>query len=392
VNPFRNNFIYLLYSANLFFLATIYYLDASTIVNLGSNLIITYSAYTVSSDLWKSSLSAPNAWSELKISLEICLILAFFVSILVTAAGVQNAPDGFPWQQIADSKRLLLIDGNVGQSVNVYIEGILLSIYIYDFTTSKRKKLPASKILLMLLLLVLSKSRIAYFFMLPITFLLIGKIRYLPFLRSPAKLLFLLLPIIFICGSLNSSVEPFIETIANSAQSLSGNLLRITNINQISSDPYDFSSGRNALNEGLFTYAGQRPLFGLGRDAPILTLGVDQHGGIAAPGNAVSHGESPLRIAVEYGWPFFILTTALLSYPLLLLRSTRDKSLRDLLFSLIYIVICTFFFEGEFDIFYGTNAVLLLLVFYVGRIAENAKYSGLHMQLQVVRPASTASR
>lgn len=355
---FRRAWILLVYFLFIAVLMVVH-TDISSILNLLSLFFSIYAIAWIAYRFAETHRVEDIAPLLLKVIL-ICLVLGFIVSTIVTAVGIGGTPDYF-WNAFAVGNIRIELIKKGGVS---YVTWLFAWAYILYVGSAKGRGIGVSLsrgfwLIIVAILLVFTKNRIALIF---IGLMFVGFLYSIVHLRERERRVLVLMPaavgvvavvVVFIGLSFSQS---FKTAVANEVSAIQSELPAI----RISSN--EVTSGRDILNAALFRVAQAHPFVGGGNTQEILKYGVNEQGGIAESADqSVSQTESPLPIAVKYGWPFFGVTLLLVLSPFLIVNRKTRVPASGYLISLT--VVATFFLEGEMTNFYLPSALYLFMVF-----------------------------
>lgn len=356
--PRRAPWLYLYIAANALALV-LHAGDVQSILNAGS-LLVSVVAIAGAAYYCASRHDDRVVDRSLEKWLWVSLGLAFCLSILLTAAGWPTAPDHFPWEAFYTDKRLLLINGDsVGHTPSLWVLAFLAAFTLHRLGTQARYRAAATMLLAALALLLLAtKSRLALLYALNL--LLMG----LAYKRVPfARVLLIVVPsaysVVFLLLAVSPELGAGVNLAAQAAQREVGDWIRITPGGESRATVF---AGRDILNHALRSASMVKPVQGLGDDADILQYGVDQDGEIAYdPDHRRAGTESVLRLAVKYGWPYFIALVLFLgSIPFSLTKlPMREQILKIGIWGMCVESIAS---EGGMENFYGTSGLFLFLL------------------------------
>lgn len=349
----------------LVIISIIFHIEVSSIINLISLFAGVYVISLVSKDFAKMHTQAEIARFLWKVMFY-CAALVFLLSTIMTAIKVRGAPEYYFWESFFDkTKRMLLIDAGAGQTMNTWL-------LCWGFIYMKGAEIRAGwqtvardfvVFVVLSIFMIYTKNRLAYLFILLMFIAFIYNFVAIKITRKRrlfgvalGSTLFLLI-VIYILLPFNPGLHRQIMIIANNIQSTVPDL-------RVYSQGHGLTTGRDVLNFALFRTSMYNPLVGQGNNAPILLYGVTKSGLVASLGNSVASSESPFRLAVKYGWPFFIVSLMLLLAPIIAARKQEQLSMTGHLIMLSSI--STFFFEGAMDNYHGLSAIILLfsMIFY----------------------------
>jgi hypothetical protein len=299
----------------------------------------------------------------IKDACKISLIGLFIASTFLTSVNFPGAPDYYPWKAFYTTNRLILVDGHFGITENSYLTTILICLYADEF--ARRPSVAAfRKVLIITVLIFAEKSRTGDFVLLcAYLYMSLSTIHFnraFKIFGAVALLVTLTFPFL----ALNQGFESSLGGFLNSIQSSTGSVIRISNVYSEGGQSSDFSSGRNELNFALLAASAAHPISGSGDADPILKYGVDQNGDIADATDKAASVESPIRLAVKYGWPYFVCVILFVLSPMYLVsRKFPDMRSRYFVYLLVTIFLGEFFGTGGFESFYGDNAITIVLLF-----------------------------
>lgn len=338
------------------FMMFLLHLDISSILNLGSLFV---SVYVISLLAMRVVADMPSGYFELFLGRVMFagVILAMLISTLLTAFAVHGAPTYYFWNSFVSDRRLLLISGNAGQTVNTWFIAFSFVYLAY----SERISLKYNFKLLFVFafyatLQIYSRNRIALLFVGLMWIAYLYRVIKLCH-KSKARLilwptLMLSLGTVAIYSLLpfSNSIHGLLVSAMTSAQEVFPNI-------RIYTQGAGITSGRDILNLALFKTSLQNPLIGLGNSADILKYGITKLGAIAYLGNPLATTESSFRLAVKYGWIFYFTVLGLIISPLFG-KGWRDSAC---VFTVL-IVLFTFIFEGALENLYSQGSIFMLLV------------------------------
>lgn len=351
-------FLYIYLYANV--LAIIAHLASlDSVLNAGS-LVVSILAISGAAYLSVRRHTKRPVEHSLELWLWISLALSLFLSVTLTASGWPGAPDYFPWESFYSEKRFLLINGaGVGHTPALWVAAFLGCFTAYRLATARRYR--ALFIVLFGLLvacLLATKSRLSLLYVVNLFIMLLAYRRFVL-----ARYAVFLIPVVFSFFFLSASFVPQlsvgVDIAAHSAQQAVGDWLRLTPREESGVTAF---SGRDILNRALMSASLEAPLTGQGDDADILAYGIDTDGDIAYDSRYKRAGvESPLRLAVKYGWLyFFALIVFLGSIPLALMKLRgNDKILHLGLWGMSVESIAS---QGGMEVFYGISGLMLFLL------------------------------
>jgi hypothetical protein len=356
--PHLAPFIYVYLAANAFAFV-LHFGDLDSMLNAGS-LVLAITTTAVAAYHSVRGCGAKTADHALEKWLWIALVVSFFISSLLTAVNWPTAPDYYFWEVFYSDKRLLLLNADaVGHSASLWIIALLAAFAAHRVFAEKREKAVWLILLVILIIFLLStKSRLALFYVVNL-FVMVLAYKRVPFFRP----MVLFVPAVFSIGIIFASISPGIGSeinlLARAVQQEVGNWLRVT---PGEDSRFSVFSGRDVLNEALISASIENPVRGLGDKADILTYGVDDDGSIAYEADrALASTESVLRLAVKYGWPYFIALAAFLwSVPFLVRRLPRQEQILKV--GLWGICIQSIAIQGGMEVFYGISGLFLFLL------------------------------
>jgi len=297
---------------------------------------------------------------SLETSFWISLCVSFFISVAFTAIGFETAPSYFPWEALYTNNRLFLIqDDGVGHTPSLWVIAFLAAFMMHKvFTVKPIKGRYLFLFTVLLIFLFTTKSRLAIVYF--INFIIMG-LAYLriSFMRFMVFLFPLVFSLIFLVMSIVPPLGESINEASYEAQEMVGSAVRITPPDK---DRYTVFAGRGLLNRALLETSFDHPLRGLGDDSDILLYGIDASGEIAySPDKKRSLNESPLRLAVKYGWLYL---SVLIVFLLSLARAYRkfDKNGQILKIGLWGMCIESIATQGGMENFYSVSALFLFVL------------------------------
>jgi hypothetical protein len=357
-NPQRVPFLSLYIAANM--LALLLHLGSTASVLNAGSLVVSILAVAGVAYYCVLRNDIPLVYHSLERWLWISLILSLFLSIALTAVSWPTAPNYFPWEALYSDKRFLLINGDgVGHTVSFWLMSFLAAFTVYRLATKKVHRAGLAALLVMLLLcLVATKSRLALLYV--INLLVMGlAYKGVPLMRSFVFLIPGGFSIAFLLLSAFPMLGVGVDLAARAAQQEIGEWVRITPEKESRATVF---AGRDLLNQALLDVSSEKPLRGHGDDVDILLYGVDAKGYVATDSmHTMANSESPLRLVVKYGWPYFgVLTIFLVSVPLALKRLPKPE--RILKVGLWGMCVESIASEGGMENFYGVSGLFLFII------------------------------
>ena len=334
--------------------------DIKSVLSIGSIIIIVIisSLFAKSSIVYVNNSYAcvNNFFNDAGNAALKFLFLMFFFSTLATMMGLDSAPSNYFWIQIINGDRLkLLSPDGTGHSPLISVALITFVLVLYFKNSGYTKNLI---LLFLLLVCFLTQTRTAWF---AAIFVILAWIFYKNF-TSKLYSLYLILFLIFIFVLF---IIPGASDILNK---YIGYVDDVLDLNLIRSGAYgDFTSGRSGLNLYMFNMSFTSPFFGLGNSSDILTYRIDSSGAISERG---ANSESPLRIAVKFGWIYFFFILYIIIFPLTkFFIYCKNIALANAAIGFLVISLVLFFNGGIMENLFGDSFVFLFIyfLFYFGK-------------------------
>jgi hypothetical protein len=277
--------------------------DAASVANLVGLLISLFAIVTAA--WYCSAQDSPAGWNaRIYSALWAMLLLSLIVSIFLTSISWPTAPDYYPWAAFFSEARLLLISGeNVGHSPVLWLIAFVAAFYLYRAVSGSMPVAVTYSVLIILVVSMLAtKSRLALVFVA----LLVVQWLASKGLRG-ARVTLVALPIVFsgvfFYLALDDKANHALQIGLGAVQASIGSWVRIT---PSVGNRVEAFAHRDILTKRLREESAEKPFVGLGHGAAVLKYGIDRHGKITSrEAHRVASSESPLRLAVKYGWIYF---------------------------------------------------------------------------------------
>jgi hypothetical protein len=280
--------------------------------------------------------------------------LLFIVSTILTAAHFSTAPSEFFWQQVVSGDRLrLMYDDRIGHTDIIWVSALTIALLARGLSRENASKRAGLLCLIALLecMLLLTRTRLALLLSVETAICIFGYV-----LRS-AMARYALVGFPILAASLYFFpifLPEFQEGLASAADVVQDQIPFL----RIQSEQGNLFSSRDVLNRVLLSASLEEPIVGLGRQNPYM-FGVENSGELAASQSTKAASvESPLRIPVQYGWPYFAAALAFFGAPFFyaLRGQYRDNNLALCCTGICLLSIMS---EGIIENYYGISGLLL---------------------------------
>lgn len=339
------------------FLLFIHINDSASVVNLGA-LFTGYSGLYLMLIYFKTTIGLQKTEKLFFYSVVMISVISIPISTILTYLNWPTAPSYYPWESIVGSYRFILISGHgVGHSAQMWLMAFAILYIIHNMASTKKIKFWAIVLsIIYIYLLIQTKSRMGLAFAsiilcMPLAYLF-NRTMVVVFYGVIATLL-----LIYI-GSVNLN---FKNEVINTAYVIQEIFPYQRILGSERPDSY-FFTGRDILNQALFSYSFDNAFFGLGDGHPIFDFGVDKDGNIPLfDWQKIASSESALNLAAKYGYPYLLFVFVLVAKPLFNTMRSKNKD-NILAFFVLCIIMITFSGSGLFLNLYGINGIFMFLI------------------------------
>lgn len=341
-------------------LLVIYRNDIETLLNLGM-LLVSYTTvfYLIMSS--QKAIGQKTLEDRLFRNFLIIGVLSFFISIFLTFIEWPTAPKLYPWDAVLSGHRLLLIrsKAEVSHTISMWFFAFAALYILKKYFSGKQNMLIVfASVPIILLFLILTKSRLAILFILIICLACLAYKNLISYKVIPAFFftLFVLLTLASFSKDLKHVATDKLLVIQNRLP-----FLRLT------ANKYDKAlfAGRDILNKVMIDLAITNPFWGVGDSHPAITGGVTYTGELFAytqAGKAMT-SESAWIMAAKYGLVYFSLQMLLILVPIIraFKRYYKDNIFVVSVCSMIFASCLSSVFIPQFYSVGAIHAIILII-------------------------------
>lgn len=309
-------------------------------------------------------------------------ICVFFISIMLTTIGWPTAPDWYPWEALYTNKRFVLMKTTTTHNILFWILGFPLAYWTRSYFLSKNKNIRVVNfisIAIVVFIFLISKSRKGILYVFAIILSIFSYKRVLsPFILGAISILlvfclFLLFTFPFVAESIFSYMK---------------SIQKVLKFTRILSDYEDagraLTSGRDILSISLLKYSSLKPLTGLGDSHEVFKYGISKQGVVDIKAEKTMSSESPLFLAVKYGWPYFIACMIIIFVPFVKAMRNYYGDYSIYVITCINMIMYYLVTENFFVHTYSTSGFFLLQIFFFSFWGTKKKSSKLRNTIETI--------